>query len=182
MMRTATTILAVAFWCCLVAALARTPVDNLQSSAQTVEGPPNSCRLRSRQSRRSCRQHPTRPMQVSMFGSAHQNYGPIYRETGRGGAYRTTHQTTLGIATRSSGGARVTTGELRVCRVSRLAESAWTGQRHPCPPTPLQTPDGPTPRTRPLWFMGFLFRTLGCWKITGHDKGQELSYVVWVSK
>jgi len=43
MMRTATTILAVAFWCCLVAALARTPVDNLQSSAHTVEGPPNSC-------------------------------------------------------------------------------------------------------------------------------------------
>jgi hypothetical protein len=28
---------------------------------------------------------------------------------------------------------------------------------------------------------GIFIPTLGCWKITGHYKGEELSYVVWVS-
>src|SRR5215470_6191482 len=38
-----TAILAVVFLCCLVAALVRTPVHSLRSSAQTVERPPSSC-------------------------------------------------------------------------------------------------------------------------------------------
>jgi hypothetical protein len=29
---------------------------------------------------------------------------------------------------------------------------------------------------------GVFIPTLGCWKITGRYKGEELSYVVWVSK
>jgi hypothetical protein len=28
---------------------------------------------------------------------------------------------------------------------------------------------------------GIFIPTLGCWRITGHYRGEELSYVVWVS-
>jgi hypothetical protein len=34
----------------------------------------------------------------------------------------------------------------------------------------------------PFMVVGIFIPTLGCWKITGHYKGEELSYVVWVTK
>jgi hypothetical protein len=37
-------------------------------------------------------------------------------------------------------------------------------------------------RNHPFMVDGIFIPTLGCWKITGHYKGEELSYVVWVTK
>jgi hypothetical protein len=62
-----------------------------------------------------------------------------------------------------------------------------TGKRLDGPSAPLST----DPHANAGWtndrdhaFMvaGIFIPTLGCWKITGHYKGEELSYVVWVSK
>jgi hypothetical protein len=37
-------------------------------------------------------------------------------------------------------------------------------------------------RNHPFMVDGIFIPTLGCWKITGHYKNEELSYVVWVTK
>jgi len=60
-------------------------------------------------------------------------------------------------------------------------ESGWTGQRLSCPLTRTRTLDGPVTATMHLLLTGLFIPTLGCWKITGLYKREELSYVVWVA-
>jgi hypothetical protein len=62
-----------------------------------------------------------------------------------------------------------------------------TGQRLDGPSLPLSTDPHANAgwkddRNHPFMVDGIFIPTLGCWKITGHYKGEELSYVVWVTK
>ena len=62
-----------------------------------------------------------------------------------------------------------------------------TGQRLdglflPLSSDPHANAGGTNDRNHPFMVDGIFIPTLGCWKITGHYKGEELSYVVWVTK
>ena len=71
-------------------------------------------------------------------------------------------------------------------RIENQPDLTITGQRLDGPSLPLSTdPHANTGGTNDQdHFMvhGIFIPTLGCWKITGHYKGEELSYVVWVTK
>jgi hypothetical protein len=177
MLRTVAILVGAASLCRIGVPSARLPAGP-QSSAQTVEEPPASP-VKSHHSRRSFRQRPIRL--TVLFGSVRRNYGPIYREAEVGWAYRTTLQRTPDFARSSSGGAKVTIGAVKTHRNSRLLEYDWTDPRLPCPLTHTQMPDGPMTE-HAFMVAGIFIPTLGCWKITGHYRGEELSYVVWVSK
>ena len=61
-----------------------------------------------------------------------------------------------------------------------------TGTRLDGPASPLTTDEHANAgwtndRDHPFMVAGIFIPTLGCWKITGQYKGEELSYVVWVS-
>ena len=62
-----------------------------------------------------------------------------------------------------------------------------TGARLDGPAPPLTTDEHTNAgwtndRDHPFMVAGIFIPTLGCWKITGQYKGEELSYVVWVSE
>jgi len=62
-----------------------------------------------------------------------------------------------------------------------------TGRRFDSPAPPLETDEHANSgwtddRGHAFMVVGIFIPTLGCWKITGHYKGEELSYVVWVAQ
>jgi hypothetical protein len=62
-----------------------------------------------------------------------------------------------------------------------------TGERLDGSAPPLSTDEHPNAgwtddSDHPFMVHGIFIPTLGCWKIAGRYKGQELSYVVWVAK
>jgi hypothetical protein len=72
-------------------------------------------------------------------------------------------------------------------RIENPPELTISGKRLDGPAPPLSTDDhanaGWTNDSNHAFMVaGIFIPTLGCWKITGHYKGEELSYVVRVSK
>ena len=62
-----------------------------------------------------------------------------------------------------------------------------TGERLDAPAAPLATDEHANAgwtndRDHAFMVAGIFIPTVGCWKITGHYKGETLSYVVWVSE
>jgi len=72
-------------------------------------------------------------------------------------------------------------------RTENPPELTITGTRLDSPAPPVTTDEHANAgwtndREHPFMVAGIFIPTLGCWKITGQFKGEELSYVVWVSE
>lgn len=72
-------------------------------------------------------------------------------------------------------------------RTESQPELTVTGVRLDGPATPITTDEHANngwtnDPDHPFMGVGIFIPTLGCWKITGQYKGEELSYVVWVSE
>jgi len=181
-MRRITAILGV-FSCCLGAALARTPVDSLQSNAHTVDGPPNSCPV-------------TKPPNPPFVPPAPYPSGAgegvsvwigspkLWTDIRRDGTWRSLpHYTPDDTRYRNK---VFWWSEGYDWRTENPPHLRISGKRLDGPAPPLST----DPHANAGWtndkdhafiVHGIFIPTLGCWKITGHYKGAELSYVVWVT-
>lgn len=178
MMRAVTTILAAALLG-FGGASTRSPVENPQRGANSVEEPPNSCPV-------------TKPPKPPFLPPApYPSEGRVWigspklwtdiRENGtwRGLPHYTPEDT-----------------RYRQKLFWWSAGYDWRTENPPNLTISGKRLDGPAPRLstdphanagwtddRDHAFMvhGIFIPTVGCWKITGHYKGEELSYVVWVS-
>jgi hypothetical protein len=179
-MRTISIFMTAAFLCCIGAQPARLPAWGLQSSAQTVEEPPEGCPV-------------TKPPQPPFLpplpypseGLVWIGSSKLWTNIPRSGTWRgLPHYTPEDTRFRQklfwwSNGYD--------WRSENPPELTITGKRLDAPAPPLAT----DPHANAGWtndrdhafiVAGIFIPTLGCWKITGHYKGEELSYVVWVSR
>jgi len=178
-MRTVTAILGV-FLSCLVAALARTPIDSLPSSTHTVEGPPSSCPVTKPP------EPPFVPSGSSEDVREHVWIGSpkLWTDIPRNGTWRgLPHYTPKDTRYRNK---LFWWSEGYNWRIENPPRLTISGKRLDGPAPPLST----DPHANAGWtndkdhafiVHGIFIPTLGCWKITGHYKGAELSYVVWVT-
>jgi hypothetical protein len=72
-------------------------------------------------------------------------------------------------------------------RIENQPELTITGERLDAPAPPITTDEHANngwtkDPDHPFMVAGIFIPTLGCWKIIGRYKGEELSYVVWVSE
>jgi hypothetical protein len=180
MMRTVAIFVGAAFLCCVGAARARLLAEGLQSSAQTIDEPPDSCPV-------------TKPSQPPFLPPApYPSDGlvwigspKLWTDIPRNGTWRgLPHYTPEDTRFRQK---LFWWSQGYDWRSENPPELTITGKRLDGSAPPLST----DPHANAGWtndrdhafiVAGIFIPTLGCWKITGHYRGEELSYVVWVSK
>lgn len=179
MMRAVRTILAAASLCCIGVAPTRSFLDGLQSSTQTVEEPPNSCPVT-----KPSKPPFLPPAPYPSDGGVWIGSSKLWTDVPRNGTWQgLPHYTPEDTRYRQK---VFWWSEGYDWRTENPPNLTISGKRLDGAAPPLST----DPHANAGWtadrdhaFMvaGIFIPTLGCWKITGHYKGKELSYVVWVS-
>jgi len=179
MLRSVAILVGATFLCRIGVPSARLPAG-LQSSAQTVEVPPASCPV-------------TKPSQPPFLPPApYPSDGLVWVGSPKLWTDIQRSGTWLGLPHYTPEDTRFRQklfwwSKGYDWRSENPPELTITGKRLDGPAPPLST----DPHANAGWtndrehaFMvaGIFIPTLGCWKITGHYRGEELSYVVWVSK
>ena len=180
MKRTAVIFAGVAFFCSLGDPPGRLPAGGLPSSPQTVEEPPHSCPV-TKPPHPPFLPPPPYPsddliwvgspkLWTNIPGSGTWRGLPHYTPKDRrfrqklfwwsqGYDWRTENPPQLTIT------AKRLDGPPPFLPAESAASSGWTNDRD-----------------HAFMVVGLFIPALGCWEITGHYRGAELSYVVWVSK
>jgi hypothetical protein len=179
MKRTAVMFAVVAL-CCISASPGRLPAGGLQRSAQTVEEPPESCPV-------------TKPPQPPFLPPPpYPSDGLIWVGSPKLWTNIPTSGTWRGLPHYTPEDSRFRQklfwwSEGYDSRIENPPQLTITGKRLDGPAPPLSADSTSNAgwtndRDHPFMVAGIFIPTLGCWKITGHYKSAELSYVVWVSK
>jgi hypothetical protein len=180
MMRTAAIFVGVAFCCCIGVPLARLASGDLQSSIQTVEESPDSCPV-------------TKPSQPPFLPPApYPSDGVFWIGSPKLWTDIPKSGTWQGLPHYAPGDTRF---RQKLFWWSKGYD--WHNENPPKLTITGKRLDGPAPplstdahsnagwtndRDHAFMVAGIFIPTLGCWRITGHYRGEELSYVVWVSK
>ena len=180
MMRTVAIFVGAGFLCCVGVPRARLPAGGLQSGAQTVDEPPDSCPV-------------TKPSQPPFLPPA------PYPSDGRVWIGSPKLWTTIPRSGTWQGLSHYTPEDTRFrqklfwwskgydWRTENPPELTITGKRldglvPPLSTDPHANAGWTNDRSHAFMVAGIFIPTVGCWKITGHYRGEELSYVVWVSE
>jgi hypothetical protein len=180
MMRALAIFVGAAFLCCMDAPPARLPSAGFKSSAQSVEKTPDSCPV-------------TKPPEPPFLPPAPYPSGglvwvgspKLWTDIPRSGTWRgLPHYTPDDTRFRQK---LFWWSKGYDWRTENPPQLTITGKRLDGPAPPLSTDPHPNAgwtndRDHAFMVAGIFVPTVGCWKITGLYKGEELSYVVWVSK
>ena len=180
MKRTALMFAGVAFFCCLGVPPGRLPAGGLQSSAQTAEEPPDSCPV-------------TKPPQPPFLppppypsdGLIWIGSPKLWTNVPRSGTWRgLPHYTPEDSRFRQK---LFWWSQGYDWRTENPPQLTITAKRlnGPPPPVPAESTASAgwtNDRDHAFMVVGIFIPTLGCWEITGHYRGAEVSYLVLVSK
>lgn len=180
MIRTVAILVGSAFLCCIGVPPARPLARVSQSSAQTVEEPPDTCPVVKPSEPPFLPPAPYPSDGLVWIGSP-----KLWTDIPRSGTWRgLPHYTPEDTGFRQK---LLWWSKGYDWRTESPPELRITGKRLDGPASPLSTDPHANAgwtndRDHPFMVTGIFIPTLGCWKITGHYRGEELSYVVWVSK